>query len=166
MRKALKATWKIISTILKVVLLLLVILILTPIGYFAWRAGQPMSMPEYDGRTYYELMTERRQAYTELAQEYQASHPNVDVKFGMCYRSEALMIVYNISWAGFCSLAGVVPGLDSYMGPNASRLGCGQNSGTWITFLGNWWNMYEHFTYDLLSHAEVGPVAYCRISAP
>ena len=166
MKKILKATWKVLSTILKVALLLVVILLLTPIGYFAWRAGQPMSMPEYDGRTYYELLAERRQAYSDLATEYQASHPNVEVKEGMCYRSELLMIAYNMPWAGFCSLAGVVPELESRIGPNATRLGCGQGSGGWLNLLGNWWNMYERLTYDLISHAPVGPVPYCRIAAP
>jgi hypothetical protein len=95
MKKGLKATGKGISTILKVALLLVVILILTPIGYFAWRAGQPMSMSEYDGRTYYELLAERRQAYDNLATEYQASHPNTDVKVGMCFQAEIAVSVGN-----------------------------------------------------------------------
>ena len=166
MKTALKITWTIISTILKVVLLVAVILLLAPVGYILWRAGQPMSMPEYDGRTYYELLAERRQAYTDLATEYQTGHPNVDVKLGMCYRSELMMIAYNVPWAGFCSLAGIVPGLNSRIGPNAKRLGCGQTGGTWLDFPTNWWNIYERLTYDLLSHAVVGPVPYCRISAP
>ena len=151
---------------LKIIGLLVVVALLAPIGYFAWRAGQPMSMPEYGGRTYYQLLAERRQAYADLATEYQTTSPNVDVKFGMCYRSELLMIAYNLPWAGFCTMAGIVPWLNSRVGPNASRLGCGQSGGTWLNFIVNWWKMYEHLTYDLLSHAESGPVPYCRISAP
>lgn len=166
MKTALKITRKIIGALLKFVALLLVILILAPIVYLAWRAGQPMSMSQYGGRTYYELLSERRQAYDTLATKYQASHPNVNVKFGMCYQSELMMIAYNAPWAGVCSLAGVIPGLDSRMGPNAKRLGCGQTGGTWLDLPSDWWNMYEHLSYDLLSHAETGPVPYCRISAP
>lgn len=166
MKKFLKATWRVLAVIMKITMLAVLILILTPIGYLAWRAGQPMTMPEYDGRTYYELLAERRQAYDDLAQEYQASHPNVDVKQGMCYRSELVMIAYNIPWAGFCSLTGVVPELQRFVGPNALRLGCGQQAGSFRTVFPDWWNMYERFTYDLLSHAETGPVAYCRITAP
>jgi hypothetical protein len=158
--------WKEVGMMFKIIGLRVVVALLAPIGYLAWRAGQPMRMPEYDGRTYYELVEERQQAYDELSRTYQASHPNVDVKFGMCYRSELLVIAYNMPWAGFCTLAGVVPGLNSRIGPNASRLGCGQNIGSWLKFMGDWWDMYEHLTYNLLSHAEAGPVPYCRIPAP
>ena len=150
----------------KILGLVVIVALLAPIGYLAWRAGQPMSMPEYGGRTYYELLSERRQAYDDLATVYQTSHPKSVVKFGMCYRSELLMIAYNMPWAGFCSLAGVVPGLKSRLGPNAVRLGCGKNNGSWMNLFGEWWNMYERLTYDLLSHAESGPVPYCRIQAP
>jgi len=158
--------WKGVGLMFKILGLIVIVAIIAPFGYFAWRAGQPMSMPEYDGRTYYELLTERRQAYTELAQDYQASHPNVDVKDGMCYLSELVMIAYNAPWAGFCSLAGVVPELRNLVGPNALRLGCGQQEGSLLTVLPDWWNMYERFTYELLNHAQAGPVAYCRIPAP
>jgi hypothetical protein len=47
----------------KILGFILIVAILAPFGYFAWRAGQPISMPEYDGRTYYELLAERREAY-------------------------------------------------------------------------------------------------------
>jgi len=151
---------------MKIFLFLLVILILAPIGFFAWRASQPMNMPEYNGRTYYDLLAERRQAYNELARSYQANHPNMDVKEGMCYQSELLMIAYNLPWAGFCSLAGVMPELKNVIGANAQRLGCGQDEGTIITILPDWWNMFERLTFDLLSHAMSGPVPYCRIPAP
>ena len=161
-----KTIGKIIGTVGKIIVFMIIMIILAPIFYFVWRAGQPMSMPEYDGRTYYQLLAERRQAYGDLATKYQTSHPNVDVKFGMCYRSELMMIAYNAPWAGFCSLAGIVPGLNSRIGSNASRLGCGQSTGTGLNFLSGWWNMYERLTYDLLSHAETGPVPYCRISVP
>jgi hypothetical protein len=157
--------WKGVGMMFKIIGLLVVVALLAPIGYLAWRAGQPMSMPEYGGRTYYELLAERRQSYDDLAHSYQASHPSINVKYGMCYRSEVLIIAYNVPWAGFCSLAGVIPGLKSRVGPNASRLGCGQGNGSWLNFLGNWWNMYEHLTYSLLSHMDTGPVPYCKIPA-
>lgn len=168
MNKFLKATWKVLSVIMKITLLVLLILILTPFGYFAWRAGQPMSMPEYDGRTYYELLTERRQAYTELAQDYQASHPNVEVKTGMCFQNEVIMsTVYTTPWAGLCTLADVIPSLQRFIGPRAQQAGCGQVENTsWPTFLGSWWSNFERMQYPMYEHRMVGPVAYCRISAP
>ena len=50
----------------KILGLVVIVALLAPIGYLAWRAGQPMSLSEYGGRTYYELLSERRQAYDEL----------------------------------------------------------------------------------------------------
>ncbi|HEY5157646.1 MAG TPA: hypothetical protein VII93_06735 [Anaerolineales bacterium] len=39
-------------------------------------------------RTLDELLADRMQAYAELAQNYQASHPSVKVKNGMCFQVE------------------------------------------------------------------------------
>jgi hypothetical protein len=167
MKKALKATWKIISTILIVALLLLVILILTPIGYFTWRASQPISMPEYDGRTYYQLLAERRQAYADLATEYQASHPSVEVKPAMCFQTElAVSLASSLPWAGICAASEFVPALRFY-GPKSQRMGCGQMGGTWMNFPTTWWRTYEKLLYDdILSTRPQSPVPYCRIPVP
>ena len=53
-----------IGGLVKATLIFLVILLVLPFVYFAWRAGQPMSMPEYGGRSYYELLAARQQAYS------------------------------------------------------------------------------------------------------
>jgi len=167
MKTALKIIWKILATILKVAALLLVILILAPIVYLAWRAGQPMSMPEYDGRTYYELLAERRQAYTDLATEYQAGHPNVDVKSGMCYQTELAVSLGNtLPWAGVCAASEFIPALRFY-GPKSRQMGCGQMNGTWLNFPVTWWQTFEQLLYkDILSTASQGPVVYCRLPSP
>jgi hypothetical protein len=167
MKKALKTTWKIISTILKVAVLVIALLILTPVGYLAWRAGQPMSMPEYDGRTYYELLVERRQAYDNLATEYQASHPNTEVKFGMCFQAElAVSLTNTLPWAGLCAASEFIPALRIY-GSRSQQLGCGEMGGTWLDFPNTWWSTYEQLLYaDILTTRPQGPVPYCRIPAP
>lgn len=168
MNKFLKATGKVLTAIMKVTLLLLLILILTPLGYFAWRAGQSMTMPEYDDRTYYELLAERRQTYDALAQDYQASHPNVEVKVGMCFQNEVIMAtVYTMPWAGLCTMADLIPSLQRYIGPRAQQSGCGQVENTsWLTFFGSWWSNFERMQYPMYEHRMVGPVVYCRLSAP
>jgi len=168
MKKALKTIWIVISTIMKIALLLVVILILMPIGYFAWRAGQPMSMPEYDGRTYYELLAERRQAYDELAAEYQAGHQDVEVKASMCYQNEVIVSVgYTLPWAGFCALSEMLPSLQKSIGPRAQQAGCSQNDDTsWLNILNVWWITFERMQYPLYEHRMIGPVTYCRIPTP
>jgi hypothetical protein len=71
--------WKGVGLMFKILGLIVIVAIMAPFGYFAWHAGQPMSMAEYDGRTFYTLIAERRQAYNDLAVEYQAA-PNKTVR--------------------------------------------------------------------------------------
>jgi hypothetical protein len=159
--------WKGMGMMFKILGLLVIIALVAPIGFFAWRAGQPMSMPEYNGRTYYELLAERRQAYEDLATEYQASHPNTEVKVGMCFQAEvAVSLVNTLPWAGVCAASEFIPGL-SFYGSRSQQLGCGQTGGTWLTFLSTWWRTYEQLLYaDILITRPHGPVPYCRIPAP
>ena len=42
---------KLFGTLIKTVLVLLMLALLAPILYFAWRANQPMDMPEFKGLT-------------------------------------------------------------------------------------------------------------------
>ncbi len=159
--------WKGVGMMFKIIGLLVVVALLAPICYLAWRAGQPMSMSEYGGRTYYELLAERRQAYADLAAEYQASHPNVEVKVGMCFQVEVAVSLGNtLPWAGLCTASELIPGLRIY-GSRSQQLGCGQMRGTWLNFLSTWWRTFESLLYeDILKTAPHGPVPYCRISAP
>jgi hypothetical protein len=168
MRNMLKTVRTTISAMLKITLVLLVILVLTPIGYFTWRAGQPMDMLQYSRRTYYELLAERKAAYAVLAEKYQASHPNIDVNNGMCFTNEVMIsVAYTLPWAGFCSLAEVIPPLQSLIGPSAKKAGCllDQN-GSITNFFQDWWATFEKMLFSSLEYRPHGPVAYCRISAP
>ena len=159
--------WKGVGLMIKILGLIVFVALLAPIGYFAWRAGQPMSMPEYGGRTYYELLAERRQVYDELAQEYKASHPKADIKNGMCFRAEVVVsLTYSLPWAGLCAASEFIPALKFY-GPKSKSMGCGQVSGKWMNFPSTWWQTYERLLYvDILSTGPQDPVPYCRIPAP
>jgi len=72
MKKFLNKLSALIGGLVKATLILLVLLLVLPLVYFAWRAGQPMSMSEYGGRSYYELLSEREAKYSNLAEKYQA----------------------------------------------------------------------------------------------
>jgi hypothetical protein len=126
-----------------------------------------MSMPEYSGLTYYELLAERQQGYADMAAEYQASHPNADVKVGMCFQAElTISLMSTLPWSAVCATSEFIPALQVY-GPKSQRMGCGQRGGTWINFPSNWWRTYEELLYtDILATRPQGPVQYCRISAP
>jgi hypothetical protein len=86
-----KLVSKIVLAFGRLLCALLLVALLTPITYFAWRAGQPLDRPEFHSLTYYRLLSERQAAYDRLAQSYQASHPNVQVKTGMSFGVEVFV---------------------------------------------------------------------------
>ncbi len=108
----------------KVISALLLITLLTPIAYFAWLAGQPMSMPEFKGLSYFQFLAERQEGYDVLADTYQASHPNAKVKNGICFGSE-LAVEITFSWPvpSLYTLAAVSHTVKSHLNPQATRLG-------------------------------------------
>jgi hypothetical protein len=67
MGKLVSLFWKAIAGAFKLVIVFSLILFIIPLVYFAWRAGQPMSMPDYGGRSYYQVLAERQQAYDDLS---------------------------------------------------------------------------------------------------
>ena len=155
-----------IGGLVKATLIFLVILLVLPFVYFTWRAGQPMSMPEYSGRSYYELLSEREAEYSNLAEKYQASHPTIDVKNRMCFTNETLIsVVYTLPWAGYCAFAGMVPSLKEKIGPNALRAGClSHPNSQLLSFPENWWKTYEKMVYQIYVDRPHDAVPYCRIA--
>jgi hypothetical protein len=166
MKKALITARKITSAILKITLLLLILLVLTPIGYFAWRANQPMDMPEYGGRTFYELLAERRQAYNDLAQAYQTNHPSVEVKKGACFLTEISIELLEIPLSGTYAMAGIYPEMQKSIDPRDIQNGYVPADATWTTILPSSWKTFEMFVWGTIEHAPQGPVPYCRIRPP
>lgn len=158
--------WKGVGMMFKIIGLLVVVALLAPIGYLAWRAGQPMSMPEYSGRTYYELLAERRQAYVDLATEYQASHPSVEVRIGACFFTEISVELMEISISGRYALSAIYPNMQQSIDPRDLRDGYIPTDVTWINLLPSSWNVFEMFVWGTIEHAPDGPVPYCRIQPP
>ena len=163
----LKICSTIVVTFAKALCVLMLAVLLTPIAFFAWRVVQPMSMPEYRGLNYVQFLSERRQGYDALAQTYQASHPNVNVKQGICFGSE-LAVEITFSWpvSGLYTLVGMVPSIRSHLNPLAIRMGFVPDHVTFITFLPTWWATFEKMVWGLTRHTPNGPVAYCRLTAP
>jgi hypothetical protein len=52
-----------IALLFKITLLAILIAILTPTLYFAWRATQPMELAEFKGLTYYQFLEWRSIAH-------------------------------------------------------------------------------------------------------
>jgi hypothetical protein len=147
--------------------ILLLAALLAPFTYFAWRVTRPMSMPEFKGLSYIQFLAERQDGYDLLADTYQASHPHVQVKRGMCFGSElAVEITYSWLVSGLYTLADVSPSVKSHIDPRAISLGLlPEHVGAW-SFLPAWWETFEKMVWGLSEHARHGPVAYCRLATP
>lgn len=123
-----------------------------------------MALPQFDGRTYFEWLGERRRAYDELTRQYRASHPKQDLKDGICFYTElGVQIAGGFPNSGFYALAGMYPALRSYVDPRDLRKGAVPEDVTWPGFLPAWWLTYEKFVWGMAEHAPHGPVPYCRI---
>ena len=163
----LKLFSKIILTLGRMLCAFLLIVLLTPIAYFVWRAGQPMDRPEFRDLTYYHLLSERQEAYDQLAQSYQASHPTVKVKTGMCFGVE-VFVETMVGWphTGFYTLVGLFPSLKRLVNPWDLQRGYIPEEVTYVNFLPAWWDTFELFLWGLIDHVPQGLVAYCRIATP
>jgi hypothetical protein len=158
---------KIIFTFGKIFCAFLLVTLLTPLAYFAWRAGQPMSKAEFKGLSYFQFLAERHEGYDVLAQTYQASHPNANVKTGICFGSE-LAVEITFSWpvSSLYTLAAVSPTVKSHLNPQAIHRGLVPEHVTVWSFLPAWWATFEKMVWGLAEHTPHGPVAYCRLATP
>jgi hypothetical protein len=149
--------------IIKPILIILIIAIcLYPPAWFSWRMGQPMELPQYKGLTFYEFMKWRKLAYDDLARQYQASHPNEKIKFGMCYNTDIGILVFvQIPMAGYYTLAGIYPSLQSVISTRDKVFVPADAS--WRTFLPNWWITTEQIMWVTVDAAPHSSVAECRL---
>jgi len=155
--------WKGVGLMFKILGLVVIVALLAPIGYLAWRAGQPMSLPEYGGRTYYELLSERRLAYNKLATSYQASHPSVDVKNGACFFTEIIVELAELPISGRYAISAIYPNMQKSIDPRDIKNGYIPAKVTWANILPSTWKVFEMFVWGTIKHAPDGPVPYCRI---
>ena len=83
-----KVIAKLFGTLIKAVLALLILALLTPALYFAWRANQPMDMPEFKGLTFVQYEDWRKMIYEKNEDEFALAHPNRIVKQGVCFKAD------------------------------------------------------------------------------
>ena len=83
-----KVITKLIGTLIKAVLALLILVLLAPILYFAWRANQPMDMPEFKGLTLVQYEDWRKMIYEKNEDEFALAHPDHLVKQGVCFKAD------------------------------------------------------------------------------
>jgi hypothetical protein len=153
------------KTFFKLILILLIIAILYPFGWFAWRAGQPMDLPQFKGLTYYEYLHWRKSALHQMAVDYQAALPDKEMGGGldMCYNGEIIgSLTLTSPMTGFYALAGAYPDLQKHIPPRDQKY-VPQDVTFW-TFLPAWWKSYEQVTWYLVDSRIHDPVPYCRLA--
>jgi len=154
----------ILGFLVKLVLLVLLVTLVVPVGYLAWRADQPMALPQFKGLTYNQYLAWRKDAYHQMAVEYKASHLNAKMGGGldMCYTVDtAGDLGLKLPLAGFYTLAGDYPNLVKYVTPE-DRKDIPKDV-TLSTFLPDWWQIYETFVLDSAQYAPETFVSYCRL---
>jgi hypothetical protein len=152
------------KTFFKLILILLIIAILYPFGWFAWRAGQPMDLPQFKGLTYYEYLHWRKSALHQMAVDYQAAHPDKKMSGGldMCYNAGTGITLSTLPLAGYYALAGAYPDLQKNIPPR-DRMYVPQDVTFW-TFLPAWWKSYEQIAWYLADSNIHASVPYCRLA--
>ncbi|MGD0611555.1 MAG: hypothetical protein ABSB41_08560 [Anaerolineales bacterium] len=82
--------WGSIVYLFRTAVLVILIVVLAPPIYFAWRAGQPMELPQFGGKTFYQIQAERQEEYSVNEAQWQLMHHGEYPMHskGMCYRME------------------------------------------------------------------------------
>jgi len=155
---------KILGWIAKLILILMLVTLIIPIAYLAWRADQPMELPQFNGLTYHQYLNWRKTTLHQMAVEYQSAHPNAKMGGGldMCYRLEtSITLGLKLPLSGYYTLAGIFPYLEETV-TQADRqyIPNGINP---TTFLPNWWKIYEELLWSSANFAPNLPTPYCRL---
>lgn len=142
----------------------MLVTVIVPVSYLAWRAGQPMDLPQFKGLTYYQYLSWRKDALHHLALVYQASHPTAKMGGGldMCYTVDVtgdLAIILPLT--GFYTLSGVFPNLQKFVA--SYDRGYIPRDMTLLTFMPTWWLTFEKLTWYMAKIAPETSVAYCRL---
>jgi hypothetical protein len=158
------------KTILKIIstgiLVLMLVTIFVPVGYLAWRADQPMALPQFKGYTYFQYLAWRKDALHQKAVAYRAAYPNAKMGGGldMCFQDDTFVTLLALPMTSFYTLAGAFPNLVKYV--TLQDRGEIPKDVTLLTFLPDWWLTYEKtawFMYDANGGGTF--VSYCRLAA-
>lgn len=152
-----KIITKLFGTLIKTVLALLMLALLAPILFFAYRMNRPMDMSEFKGLTYVQYMDWRKINLEDLATNYDQMYPNGmptnggnKVKHGICFGTNAIGdILLKFPMAGVYVL--------SVAHENDWPEG-------WVPqFLSTWWQTFEEWVWSWAEAAPNDPVIYCRL---
>jgi len=152
------------ALLFKITLLALLIALLTPILYFAWQMGKPLSQPEFKELTYYEYMAWRKMAAEDAIAKYMASHPTyeytgIGAPLTACYSAHVVGGYIFLPAQAFTYALAALNGVKPYeKHPLPTDV-------TLINFVSKWWDTFEHlFWYNQIYLDSFGSlVVMCRL---
>ena len=148
----------------RIILIIMLATVFVPASYLAWRAGQPMDLPQFHGLTYYQYLKWRKDALHQMAVEYRASHPTAKMGGGldMCYYVDVTGdLAITLPLTGFYTLSGAFPNLQKFVA--SYDRGYIPRNMTLLTFMPTWWLTFEKLTWYMAKLAPQTSVAYCRL---
>lgn len=153
---------KTFAILFKILALVVLFAIVTPIVYFAWRMGQPMDLLEFNGLTYYQVREWKKMASEDLIAQYETSHPGKEYKgwgsrLGTCIGGDIPITL-------FVSVRAVILAWQSdELRLQAVDHGMPDKPVTLWNLLPSLWNTYEKLTLSNIEYSPHAPAIYCRI---
>jgi hypothetical protein len=155
---------KLLKTLFKMIFWSLILLLLIPPVYFAWRAAQPMELPEFNGLTYYQYFEWRKVSYDNAIAEYRQTHPEKEIKNPHACMQANFLGENTFGWytAGIILFAQGNPeitrGWDEF-----SLAAIPDKRVTILNFLPELWRAHEYVLWGTNPTIRQSPVPYCRI---
>jgi hypothetical protein len=167
MKKILKTIGRGISLLFKLGCLTVLLAVLIPVLYFAWRINQPMDLPEFNGLTYVQFAQWRKMVRNEMSEAEQKKHPErvYDTKSG-CLKTDlgidATMVIPSVA---VLYIAQTYPENTKSWEPDAlAAIPAGRT--TLFNFLPHLWSVEERkilMVYRGGAHVAVGGGEYVMI---
>jgi hypothetical protein len=152
------------ALLFKTTLLALLIAVLIPTLYFAWRMGKPLPQPEFKGLSYYQYFEWRKMATEDAIAKYIVSHPNYEYTgignpMTACYSGDIAGAYLLLPPQSFSYT------LAALAGKMADELHPLPTGVTLLNFMPKWWDTFEYlFWYNEIRLDGFGSlVEFCRI---
>jgi hypothetical protein len=135
-----------IALLFKITLTALLVAVLSPVLYFAWRAAQPMEIPELKGMSYAQFLAVNEMCQDYLLQRYHTHHPDEppgwnDTKYKM---SNIFPEVEMFFFTGYATLHLLLHWDIRNIERNWPWLDASEDV-TWLNFFPAWWQIVEQF---------------------
>ncbi len=170
---------KIIKAIFKTILLALLIMVIAPIPYFAYRMSQPLRYKDFNGLTYYQYQD-------WLSMEYQINADSGKYKKDQCKNQNILLKTLDLTFAPTQSFISAIDGLlgkpnparglidflpDDYYTHANYKSADDLHSGVTVIItvwnsLPKWWNAYEFMFWYTDGPQNLPAFGFCPIRTP